>query len=119
MARMSTVTAALAEKVFIATISAHYRHGLGPGLKLNLKQVAGESVEAALTFNQLIRDEEQNGSVTAVMDANNAFAQGFVCGVSGDSVEALCSARPELEESYIRGWKAGDMKAHDDRTKAN
>jgi len=109
MAELNESTKQLAATIFSATIAAHYNHGLERGLKLNLKQIAGESVEAAMTLNLTIRAEEEHGAVTQVMQTNAAFAQGFVCGKSNDSeaLGALIEQSPEHRDSLQRGWVEG------------
>lgn len=103
---MNEATKKLAADILIATISAHYHHGLQPGQKLNMKQVCGEAVEAALTFDLTVQAEEEHKAVTKVMQVNNAFSQGFVCGVSNDSeaLAALINQSPEFQDSFQRGW---------------
>lgn len=109
MAAMHESVKQLAATIYTATIAAHYNHGLERGLKLNLKQIAGESVEAALTFNLTIQAEEEHGAVTQVMQTNAAFSQGFVCGRANDSeaLGALIEQSPEHRDSLQRGWVEG------------
>ena len=116
MAKISPSTRMLAQEVFVATIAAHYQHGLERGLKLNLTQIAGESVEAALTLEKKLQDEHDHGVVTAVMDANNAFSQGFVAGRAGHDIEELIGKRPELADNYRRGYAAGEEDRHTKNT---
>lgn len=109
---MKQSTKELAKNIYVATIAAHYHHGLNDGLKLNLKQVAGESVEAALTFDLTIQAEEDHGAVTKVMQANNSFSQGFVCGHANDSeaLADLIKQSPEHADSFQRGWDAAKKR---------
>lgn len=111
MAKISPATRMVAQEVFVATIAAHYHHGLLKGQKLNLTQIAGESVEAALTLEKKLQEEHDHGAVTAVMEANNAFSQAFVAGMGGHSIEELCAKRPEFVDTYRRGYAAGEREA--------
>jgi hypothetical protein len=80
---MNATIRLLAAEVMARTIHAHYVHGLEHGARLNLEQIAGESVEAAIALDQALESEASTGSVSHVMALNRAARAGYAAAMAG------------------------------------
>jgi len=101
----------LAERLYVETIGAHYRHGIAPGETLNFDQIAGESVEAAMRFTKCVRAEQEHGKVTNVMMHTDAHRAGFSAFFRSEPRTAPESMNEEFVSSWLGGWDAGQERA--------
>lgn len=108
---MKKETIALAESLYVATIAAHYKHGLRPGERLNFAQIAGESVEAAIRFNKTVDSEEARGTVTAVIEHNDAHLAGYATFHRGETDAVPEGMRADLKASWLKGYRVAEEEA--------
>lgn len=101
---------ALAATIYAGTIQAYYTRGVEPGTRLNFEQIAGESIEAALRFEAMTEREDKTGSVTKVMQLNDAHRDGYIAFMQGMPKAAPETLSDELQASWKRGWLAAEKE---------
>lgn len=108
---MKKETIALAESLYVATIAAHYQHGIAPGETLNFDQIAGESVEAAMRFAKCVHAEQEHGKVTNVMMHTDAHRAGLNAFFRQEPRTAPEGMEEEFVSSWLGGWDVGQERA--------
>lgn len=102
----------LAADIMARTVHAHYVHGIEHGTRLNLEQIAGESVEAAIALDEALESEANTGSVSKVMALNRALRAGFAAAMAGEtSVDIInedgdADIAAAAQEGYSKGLQA-------------